>query len=316
MDASPAKRRALAPLDANSRSPAQTAPCLPGFKSPSIVKPGISIAVDAHSPTGLKRASDKENVDASPVSAKKQRLSGGESIIPRAIPRGHSQETCQKPHESQRQRSNSPDESSIFDSSLVDTSQATTITEPDVEAAGAIAVPAPPALTRQPSMTREEARQKASALRSRLRLASYKVKTNQTDVPLERLQRKPLHGQSRTRTSHAPLQRLPPFTDAQSFVSIPPPRPRSRSQEMNSRPQTSRSATEASSGPRSALPRNRSYSEAHASAAASPEKNGFSTESYDIPAQQLVADDENLASCGGLKGGAVKGLMNLSRSTG
>lgn len=87
-----------------------------------------------------------------------------------------------------KQRSDSPDEeSSLFDTSAVDTTQDTTLTEPDAEAVA----PTPPR-PRRGTMTREEARRSAETLRLRLGLASYKVRTGQTDVPLELLKVKPL----------------------------------------------------------------------------------------------------------------------------
>lgn len=93
-----------------------------------------------------------------------------------------------------RRQSASPEPSSLFDSSVIDTSQATAITEPDVvgvtAAAAAAAstlgpIPRPPT---RPRLTREEAREKAEILRLRLGLASYKLRTGQTDVPLEQLE--------------------------------------------------------------------------------------------------------------------------------
>ncbi|OIW33960.1 hypothetical protein CONLIGDRAFT_677690 [Coniochaeta ligniaria NRRL 30616] len=94
----------------------------------------------------------------------------------------------------ERRQSASPEPSSLFDSSVIDTSQATTITEPDVigvTAAAAAAAstlgPIPRPATR-PRLTREEAREKAEILKLRLGLASYKLRTGQTDIPLEQLE--------------------------------------------------------------------------------------------------------------------------------
>ncbi|KAK3333832.1 hypothetical protein B0T19DRAFT_440557 [Cercophora scortea] len=103
----------------------------------------------------------------------------------------------------------SPAASSAFDNPAIDTSQVTTLTEPDAEDAfaAAAAAPAPPALPiptvdaanpaqrrSTPRLTREEAREKAEILRLRLGLANYKVRTGQTDVPLEQLQVRHLPG--------------------------------------------------------------------------------------------------------------------------
>ncbi|KAK3380288.1 hypothetical protein B0T24DRAFT_675997 [Lasiosphaeria ovina] len=92
---------------------------------------------------------------------------------------------------------------SVFDASAIDTSQATTLTEPDhldpqpataapnaSAGAGAGRIPRRPGPARV--LTREEAREKAEILRLRLGLANYKVRTGQTDVPLEQLQVRPL----------------------------------------------------------------------------------------------------------------------------
>ncbi|KAL2159589.1 hypothetical protein VTH06DRAFT_2158 [Thermothelomyces fergusii] len=90
-----------------------------------------------------------------------------------------------------RHRSASPDTPSVFDNSAVDNSQVTVLTEPD--AAGPnpapVSLQAPlPAPRAQSRLTREQAREKAEILRLRLGLASYKVRTGQTDVPLDRLE--------------------------------------------------------------------------------------------------------------------------------
>ncbi|KAK4244175.1 hypothetical protein C7999DRAFT_17542 [Corynascus novoguineensis] len=92
---------------------------------------------------------------------------------------------------STRPRSASPDTPSVFDNSAVDNSQVTILTEPDATgpapAPGLAAAPLPAPRTR-PRLTREQAREKAEILRLRLGLASYKVRTGQTDVPLDRLE--------------------------------------------------------------------------------------------------------------------------------
>ncbi|KAB5570426.1 hypothetical protein GE09DRAFT_1103244 [Coniochaeta sp. 2T2.1] len=94
----------------------------------------------------------------------------------------------------ERRHSASPEPSSVFDTSAIDTSQATNITEPDVvaiTAAAAAAVstlgPIPRSPTR-PRLTREQAKEKAEILKLRLGLASYKLRTNQTDIPLDQLE--------------------------------------------------------------------------------------------------------------------------------
>ncbi|KAK4038467.1 hypothetical protein C8A01DRAFT_37592 [Parachaetomium inaequale] len=104
-----------------------------------------------------------------------------------------------------RHRSASPDTPSVFDNSAVDNSQVTILTEPDVTgpapAPVAAAAPPLPAPRARPTLTREQAREKAEILRLRLGLASYKVRTGQTDVPLDRLEATLAAGARRARGS-------------------------------------------------------------------------------------------------------------------
>ncbi|KAH6687420.1 hypothetical protein F5X68DRAFT_261600 [Plectosphaerella plurivora] len=185
----PAKRRALAPLNANAMSP--------------VPKLGLKPTVGAgRSPTkglsGLKRAfqvgseNDNENVIAKKQCYEPARTtstttaveSTTDKIVNEPMLHAEPPRARQEPQQ-QRPRSTSPDASSVFDNSLADTShdaaEDTALTEPD-------ATPARP----RRIMTREEARQNAQILRLRLGLANYKVRTGQTDVPLERLQVRPL----------------------------------------------------------------------------------------------------------------------------
>ncbi|EFQ27024.1 hypothetical protein CGRA01v4_08038 [Colletotrichum graminicola] len=92
-----------------------------------------------------------------------------------------------------RNRSASPDTSSVFDNSAMDTSQENTtmLTEPDAEQTARAQPPARP----RRLLTREEARQKARILRLKLGLANYKLQTGQENVPLDRLEVKPRPGQ-------------------------------------------------------------------------------------------------------------------------
>ncbi|KAI0537341.1 hypothetical protein GGR58DRAFT_502313 [Xylaria digitata] len=155
-------------------------------------------------PNTVKRPIEQENDREAPGSTKKRRLSdaGTEPLSPQK------EKPLQKEaDDTPRPRSTSPEDLSVFDNSTIENSQVTAISEPDVEP------PVTPAVAenrpRQGSMTREEARQKAEILRLRLGLASYKVKTNQTDVPLERLQVRPLPGRLLKRTPSTVL--LPPL---------------------------------------------------------------------------------------------------------
>ncbi|OLN81534.1 hypothetical protein CCHL11_10404 [Colletotrichum chlorophyti] len=118
-------------------------------------------------------------------------------------------QTQTQPHEQQhdqqqqtqqpttRNHSASPDtSSSVFDNSAADTEQNTTmLTEPDADQHARVLPPPRP----RKLLTREEARQKARILRLKLGLANYKLQTGQEDVPLEKLEVKPVPGQERKR---------------------------------------------------------------------------------------------------------------------
>ncbi|KAK1579450.1 uncharacterized protein LY79DRAFT_582509 [Colletotrichum navitas] len=105
-----------------------------------------------------------------------------------------------------RNRSASPDTSSVFDNSAMDTSQENTtmLTEPDAEQTARAQPPARP----RRLLTREEARQKARILRLKLGLANYKLQTGQEDVPLDRLEVKPRPGQQRETSRERALPRV------------------------------------------------------------------------------------------------------------
>ncbi|KAI0005698.1 hypothetical protein F4779DRAFT_597743 [Xylariaceae sp. FL0662B] len=199
MDASPHKRRVLAPLDINTRSPSSTILRGPASK-PGVTKPQIPTALD-------KRPLD-EDISQQLQVAKKPRISNEDERRPRTshkdnVPRNSHNHNCDDDDDddgSRLARSYSPDEWSIFDGAAIDTSQATTITEPDREANPLIP-------SRRAAMTRGETREKAEILRLRLGLASYKLRTGQIDVPLERLVIKPLDIR---------LPRLPSFLRSQA----------------------------------------------------------------------------------------------------
>ncbi|KAH6998846.1 hypothetical protein BKA56DRAFT_725208 [Ilyonectria sp. MPI-CAGE-AT-0026] len=158
---SPNKRRALAPLDSN----ALAAPKLL-FKDskpmggPSPVKRSVE---------PRKRMFEVDGT-TSPVGKK----------------------ACLGRDEDASSRSDSPDTSSLFDTSANDASWATTTTEPDSAPATAAAALERIPFTRPRALTREQVREKAEILRLRLSLANYKVRTGQTSVPLADLQRRPM----------------------------------------------------------------------------------------------------------------------------
>ncbi|KAK6949738.1 hypothetical protein Daesc_008059 [Daldinia eschscholtzii] len=192
MDTSPSKRRVLGPIDVNSRSPV-SASKHQELKSKAL-SPITSIIDDS-----TKRPLEPEVVDqrqehALTPPAKKPRLSVSEEEI-KNIPIDEERRSERDlPREEVERRQSEPreEESSLLDNSVIDTTQDTVVTEPETEVVET-APPIPPAPSRRRStMTREEARQKAETLRLRLGLASYKVRTGQTDVSLEQLEAKSL----------------------------------------------------------------------------------------------------------------------------
>ncbi|RYP69410.1 hypothetical protein DL770_008247 [Monosporascus sp. CRB-9-2] len=201
MEASPSKRRVLGAIDANTRSPATTVSRSLASKHDAI-KPRVSVASPRVPSEGKKRPLAAEQHEAPRQTAEERRPAKKPCLPSAEDDQSPLQEADDFPaeqtsQETEQQRSMSPADSSIFDSSAHDISQSTVMTEPDAEgtagAAGPLPAPPPPPPQRPP-MTREEARQKAEILRLRLGLASYKVRTGQTDVPLERLQVRPLAG--------------------------------------------------------------------------------------------------------------------------
>ncbi|KAH7041335.1 uncharacterized protein B0I36DRAFT_22201 [Microdochium trichocladiopsis] len=214
--ASPAKRRALAPIDANSKSPS-CATRVPGklaspLKRALVSSEGSSETSSGRdkkacldsSPTAPSRAGNHQNDRVSSATCTPQRIEGARAAVP--APSGS--RACSPSPEP----ADSADSSMFFDQSSLDITQVTNITEPDNDArtegtgmttTHSALLSSPPPPRRRRAMTREEARVKAEMLRLRLGLASYKVKTGQTEVPLERLQRKPFASAQGARSSRA-----------------------------------------------------------------------------------------------------------------
>ncbi|KAI8960193.1 hypothetical protein F5Y11DRAFT_330781 [Daldinia sp. FL1419] len=216
MDSSPGKRRVLGSIDVNARSPT-AASKYQEFK-PKALSPTTNLVNNNAIKRPLEQEAVKRNQEHPPTPpTKKQRLSIGEEEAER-MPideEGRAERDVPRDEDAENQRSESPEEeSSPIDDSAIDITQETVITEPDAEVA-TIALPTPPAPTRRRStMTREEARQKAETLRLRLGLASYKVRTGQTDVSLEQLEAKSLLPKS-TRHKEPVLPLLPRSTPTQ-----------------------------------------------------------------------------------------------------
>ncbi|KAI1444904.1 hypothetical protein F5Y02DRAFT_387975 [Annulohypoxylon stygium] len=247
MDVSPGKRSVLGPIDSNARNSAMsnheavkpaTLPDSPDRLDCGAVK----------RPLGLLGITDQHQECPPDQPAKRQRVSPDEKYQFMMKDRDARVDSCDDHYEGESGNSNSNDNdndngngngngnddeshdsdnyiggqdsyiehlhsvsadeaSSIFDNSVIDTSQVTTtLTEPDTEV---ITGSPPESPHRQHLMSREEARQKAEKLRLRLGLASYKVRTGQTDVPLDQLKVKPLVNASKPR--HPEQLYLPPL---------------------------------------------------------------------------------------------------------
>ncbi|KAJ0290010.1 hypothetical protein COL940_001114 [Colletotrichum noveboracense] len=353
---SPAKRRALAPLDANvnAMSPKRQ------LHNNKTTMPGSPLKSPIKSPLGLKRSLDTVIFDENSVVPKKkqcqepvkvaapspapapapalslkaERVSAAaaspapaatstpppapaqtEEDMPDAkevrdlhtSPEGSEANACEVPQQTtqeeplhlkpekkdaittaaddeqtQRQqtprRSASPATSSVFDNSAMDTSQNTTIlTEPDQEqAARTTTTTLPPPRPRR-LLTREEARQKARILRLKLGLANYKLQTGQEDVPLDRLQVKPLPGQEK--------RALP-------RVTVQPPSSRDG-------PPESEATIEADD--------RREETQEEEVVVPKPEKATLQT----VPEETSTAEDSASPVCGG----AVSSLLSLARAS-
>ncbi|KAK4193644.1 hypothetical protein QBC35DRAFT_2382 [Podospora australis] len=199
---------------------AMISPSRPVASSPSAVaartpesesRKRVLSAAQATAATTSSTVSEEKGRVAEP-SAKRPRLSqepstAMETRLPSsttASPGSHSSRYDRQAPNHRARSPASPAASSIFDNSAtdIDTSQVTTLTEPDaVAAATALTAPLAPLLSSsyhpavlpippRPRLTREQARQKAEIIRSRLELANYKVRTGQTDVPLDLLEQR------------------------------------------------------------------------------------------------------------------------------
>ncbi|UNI13999.1 hypothetical protein JDV02_000683 [Purpureocillium takamizusanense] len=177
--ASPTKRRAaLAPLDANA---------MPASPKPFSAKDGIAASVSlksGKSPPVSPAASWSASAALAVGAAKR---TAGEDAGPPPAKKPCLEERDEDAQQHRPSRSQSPDSVSVFDTSAGegDSSWATASTEPDHAVVTAFVRP-------RPSLTREQAREKAEILRLRLGLASYKVRTGQVAVPLANLRRLPL----------------------------------------------------------------------------------------------------------------------------
>ncbi|KAI1429349.1 hypothetical protein F5Y12DRAFT_482271 [Xylaria sp. FL1777] len=307
--ASPNKRRALAPLDANTRS-SLGAPRLSPSKL-DLLESKMTLGTSPIKPNALKRPIEQGGDREMPGSVKKQRFSDA-----RAEPLSSQNEMPlqKEADDTLRPRSTSPEDLSLFDNSTIENSQVTVISEPDVETTAA------PAVTenrpRQGSMTREEARQKAEILRLRLGLASYKVKTNQTDVPLERLQVRRVPGRLIKQTPPAVLSPALQPTSTQSLAAISK---RGEAQRLSSPARIERECRR-TVVPQAPLPSRRESSSSApcADADKSPKRikepeQTLPPEILNTPQQKLAEKDDRFSD--NELGGAAEGLLSLSQSS-
>ncbi|RBQ86804.1 hypothetical protein VDGD_09782 [Verticillium dahliae] len=218
---SPTKRRALAPLDANASSPGTAAAfsLKPQPAAPAAARSPLKASMGLFStgaPAGLKRPLQEvvSRVDENGPAKKlcqDPAAEGEQRPSRRSLPSSPRREasieaerektvmpkttaTTTPEHPSQEPlgtRSASPAVSSVFDASIASNAHDdTAMTDPEL-AQQAVAALGPRPVVAAP-LTRAQAREKAQILRLRLGLANYKLRTGQADVPLERLQRRPV----------------------------------------------------------------------------------------------------------------------------
>uniref|UniRef100_L2FY44 Cyclin-dependent kinase n=1 Tax=Colletotrichum fructicola (strain Nara gc5) TaxID=1213859 RepID=L2FY44_COLFN len=240
---SPAKRRALAPLDANvnAMSPKRQL-------HNKTTMPGSPLKSPIKSPLGLKRSLDTVIFDENSVVPKKKQ--------------------CQEPV---KVAAPSPAPA-----------PALSLRAERVSAAAASPAPAatstPPPAPAQTEEDMPDAKEKARILRLKLGLANYKLQTGQEDVPLDRLQVKPLPGQEK--------RALP-------RVTVQPPSSRDG-------PPESEATIEADD-------RREEETQEEEVVVTKPEKATLQT----VPEETSTAEDSASPVCGG----AVSSLLSLARAS-
>ncbi|KAK1750730.1 hypothetical protein QBC47DRAFT_393373 [Echria macrotheca] len=220
-------------------------------------------------------------------------------------------------------------ESSVFDNSTVDVSQATNVTVPDAQRIPA-APPAPAATVQQPRRwTPEELRQKAEMLRARLRLANYKVRTGQVEVPFDQLQLLPVPCGHVNCTS-CPRKRARQEASASSFreesstarstsISVPSAARLQRFAEMSlarSRDLKKLDDSDESINLPSPHPQTDSEDgdEVIITLPPLPARKDLESASPNTPQRQTKGPNDERLSSSALRGGAASGLLSLSRS--
>lgn len=146
--------------------------------------------------------------------------------------------------------------------------------------------------------------QKAEILRLRLSLATYKVKTGQADVPLDKLQVRPVPGMARHRT---PLPSMSAHTIQRSTPAQQWYRSRTPPGSTDVAVAVVAAAAAAEEGP--------SHDRA-AGKPSPPEKNVLPTPSVlSTPRKRRNEEEEVRLTSSALRGGAAKGLLSLSQGS-
>ncbi|KAK1975697.1 hypothetical protein LZ30DRAFT_605036 [Colletotrichum cereale] len=194
----PSSVSASATANSSALVPAHVSAAAPTAATPAAASDDTiaSTSASASTPTPAPPAQTETDMDPDTIEVSCEQQEQLEEQKLDDEPRGQQQLEKMQPREEQqtlRNRSASPDTSSVFDNSAMDTSQENTtmLTEPDAEQAAR----AQPLARPRRLLTREEARQKARILRLKLGLAKYKLQTGQENVPLDRLEVKPRPGQ-------------------------------------------------------------------------------------------------------------------------
>ncbi|KAI0527882.1 hypothetical protein F5B22DRAFT_640858 [Xylaria bambusicola] len=277
----------------------------------------MAIGTTAIEPNTIKRPIEQDGDREPSDPVKKRRLSGARTEPPSPQNEKPLQEEAA---EAPRPRSISPEDSSLFDNSTIENSQVTVISEPDIETT--VAPAATENRPRQGSMTREEARQKVEILRLRLGLASYKVKTNQTDVPLERLQKRPIPGRV---TKKTPTKQIPPTTTLSSTLQATSVQCLAAMAKRNEQQRLSSPARIERASPRNVVPPVSSHSrngsgssvtciDANESPSRTQEsEQRLPPEVLSTPQQRLPKIDDKFEDSE--RGGAAEGLLSLSQSS-
>lgn len=160
-----------------------------------------------------------------------------------------------------------------------------------------------PSSCSRPILTRDAtpASQKAEILKLRLSLATYKVKTNQTDVPLDKLQIRPVPGMTRR---HTPL----PSMSAHTVERATPAQywyrslPSSQTVEKDSDDDGEEKSVEEEG--------EEEEKEKEVDDRVLPKLGVVST-----PRRRGSVDDEAWLTSSALRGGAAKGLLSLSQAS-